>query len=52
MDSQNNPKQMGTYEIIVKCCNCGFRGTIEIPQGRAVGWKACPVCGCHMLTKR
>lgn len=35
-----------TYEVKVKCRNCGWRGKIEIEKGNAVSIALCPNCEC------
>jgi len=42
---------MGTYFVKVECRNCGFRGEIEISQGKTVQYTECPTCKNDFVLK-
>jgi predicted nucleic-acid-binding Zn-ribbon protein len=38
-----------TYQTVVVCENCDFRGKTSIPKGKLVKDAACPKCGNKTL---
>ncbi len=51
-DMEAEPIPDPTYQVHVKCSNCGFDSgeeLFEIELGTQVGWANCPICGCKTL---
>lgn len=44
-------KKPETYQIKVRCVNCGYEDLTNIPKGQTVDSSECPNCGCYELKK-
>ena len=44
--------EIETYSAEVKCTNCGWSGTLEIPKGTAIDEMECPECKVVALVKK